>query len=735
MAELTEPTVKELNRLLKELARERRRGGGGAGGGAGAGGFAPPTSTGHTAKDIEAAEERLRKYTEAIKEADASFGSLTETIRNDYIRAELELQQATESRRLEILKEIEEQEEANKRMAVWIQGLKDAGSEHAAEQATLEAGTAALENYKKELDELTESADEARRALGAEEGLSEEVARLGQQMLGTGMKSGGLMEKMGNLGKKFGDVAAEGGDMSAALAKGFKSIGVSILLKPIDMMIEATVNLVKAQDAAISNFRKATGAGKEYNLEMTALERQTFMQGVTVTDVGKAYEEMYSSFSAFTELTAAQRMQLGKTATQLEKLGVSMSTQSEIMDQMTRALGKNADQTNDVLLRLAGTAKSIGVPMGKMAQDFKGAFTDLAKYGDGAIDVFEGLAKQAKKTGIEVSALIGIAKQFDTFDGAATSVGKLNAILGGPYLNSIDMLNATEEERIDLLKKSVDASGVQFDAMNRFEKQAIASALGMNVEDAARIMKMSTAEMELQALEQEQLAEQARNTQELMDQLKSSLLGLATDFRPFMEGVITPLVKMLGKFGEWFGSIESGMGRFITVGMMAAGVAAMIMAPFTGGATLAMYVAGAAMLGGIFGAMTTTSGAALKEGTAPAGPAEDLEGFHMGGTVYGLNKRSARAIRMNEGGAGETAIVPVGTYIANAGDTKEMITGMQAMTSRADETNRLLRQLVEGGANGNKKVILQIENGKEFSATVVKNGLTNSDVVTPFGVG
>jgi hypothetical protein len=177
------------------------------------------------------------------------------------------------------------------------------------------------------------------------------------------------------------------------------------------------------------------------------------------------------------------------------------------------------------------------------------------------------------------------------------------------------------------------------------------------------------------------------------------------------------------------------MGRFITVGMMAAGVAALIMAPFTGGATLAMYVAGAAMLGGTLGALSSTSGSALKETKVTEGGAEDLEGFHMGGTVYGLNKRSARAIRMNEGGAGETAIVPVGTYIANAGDTKEMITGMQAMTSRADETNRLLRQLVEGSTNGNKKVMLQIEDGKEFSATIVRNGLTNSDVVTPFGVG
>tara|TARA_R110002020_G_scaffold47320_6_gene134707 strand:- start:2226 stop:4490 length:2265 start_codon:yes stop_codon:yes gene_type:complete len=699
-------------------------------------------------KAVEEQRAALANVDKEILKTQQSYIGLTESLEKDFQLALADATRGYEENKLAILENIEAQQKRIKTAEAVMAAEMEEHSVQTAKwndaKVSIDLLNASIAQGKKKIRGLSEDLKDAGEQLSAEKGLTTELNRLGQSVLGLGVKSGGLVDKLSSLGKKFGEAKASGVNMGGAFKKVGKAMLLDLALKAVDVLVQSTFALIGAQDQAISSFRKATGAGKEYNLEITALERQTFIAGVTAADAGKAYTELYTSFSAFTSLSGQERNKLGKTTVLLEKLGVSVSTQGKIMDQMTRSLGMSADQTNATLLRLAGTAKSIGVPMGKLAQDFAGAFTELSKYGDNAIDVFEGLAQQSKKTGIEVGKLLGFAKQFDTFEGAAKSVGKLNAILGGPYLNSIDMLNASEEERIDLLRQTVDAAGIQFDAMNRFEKQAIASAMGMSVEDASRIMNMSTAEMELQALEQEQLAEQARETQTIMDQLKSALMGMAVDFRPFMETVVMPLVKILGDFGTWVGDAESGLGRFVKVGLTAAGIAALIAAPFTGGTSLLMLAAIAGIGAGAVaaaGAGTTSAGAVEAGATGNA----SLEGFAAGGRVFGSHRPKSFApggrvfesnaktpgvpIQMNEFGE-ESAIVPVGTYVANAHDTRQMITATEENTKTGHETNRLLAEIL---ASSGGTTTLQIDDGQQFSATVLKKGLSG-DVVTPFAV-
>ena len=91
-----------------------------------------------------------------------------------------------------------------------------------------------------------------------------------------------------------------------------------------------------------------------------------------------------------------------------------------------------------------------------------------------------------------MNTLMSITKQFDTFEGAAQSAGKLNAILGGGVVNSMDLLNATEEERVRLLIQSMALSGKNYESLNRFEKQAIASAAGIqDMTEANKLFSMS----------------------------------------------------------------------------------------------------------------------------------------------------------------------------------------------------------------------------------------------------
>ena len=720
MAETAE--LKVLNRILDELQRGRSdttaEGGDSA--------DRPRRRdrlTGDTTADIERQKEALEDLSEAYADLNNQYDKTTQSLTLEHKQAMIEIEESYINQKIAILEDIEANDEKIAQLEKEIEtkknGVAMSGAAKKAMREEIEAVKALTSARKTDLKTLKDHTKGLRETEKAEKSAAERVSLLGESLTGLTMKTGGFSEKLMHFANDFKKVGFKGitrglGDF----AKKFKKLAGGAL-------IDATVDLAKAQDKAISAFKKATGAGKQYNLEITKLQRSTQAAGVTAADAGKTFGTLFESFSAFTELSEKERATLGETSALLTKLGVDAGSSAKIMDQMTRSLGMSAEGTNDILLRLAGNAKALGVSMKKMSADFAGAFKELAKYGDNAIDVFEGLSKQAKATGISVGNLLGLAKKFDTFDSAATSVGKLNAILGGPYLNSIDMLNATEEERIDLLRQTVDASGVQFDAMKRFEKQAIAAAMGMSVEDASRIMKMNTAEMRLQSLQQEELAELAADSQEIMEKLKNAFRTLLVDMRPLIELVIIPVLDFFGGIAKFFGEAEGAMGRFIKVGLLAAGVAAVIGAPFTGGASLVTYaaIAGAAGI------------AALGGGAVNKAASRKVKGY-AGGTNTGQTVGdyfSSKPIKMNELGpegiiGDANAFVPDNTIIQSHAELRKE-------GQRKDDSNKLLRAILN--KLGDQKVSVNV-GGHEFEDFAVKTfdaGASSQNVGNPYRRG
>jgi len=721
VSNLTDETVSKLNDLLKELAAEHRRSRRGRENQQGAAPDSPSPAhrgqsgdlfagmtTAEAQREIEKLDKRLIELRKSADKTQKSYSSLTESI--DKAFKTEEIQQATKhaTEYKKILQELK-----NDLAAAGDDTTRLADAQRKADNA---------------LDDLSDATKEASAALGAEEGLSKELAQVGQSMFGLNLTTGGTTEKLLNLGKKMGDVGAESGSMIKAFGSAGKAMGLAFATKIVDTFMESTKQLMKEQDKAISSFRRATGAGKEYNLEMAAMERRNFAAGISAEAVSKAYNVLYTSFSQFTQLNQTERETLSETTTLLETQGVQMATSAKIMDQLSRNLGQGPTSMNETMLRLAGNAQSLGVSMDQMASDFAGAITELSKYGDQAIEVFEDLSKQAKATGLAVGDLMGIAQQFDQFDTAAKSVGRLNAIMGGPYLNSIDMLNASEAERIELLRQSVDAAGIQFDSLGRFEQQAMAAALGMKVGDARRLMKMSTDEMKLQALQQEELAELARNSQEIMDQIKNAMKALAVDFRPLIENLIVPLIEAMGTFAQWLGKAETGLGRFIKMGLIAGGIAALIAAPFTGGATLAMYAALSALVGGGIAAATVGADTDTQEmaATRYAGFSEGTGVNQTVGDRFGSTPRMRR-INVSEIGS-EKLTVPDQTIVQTHQDLRLEVQGRKEMQKSLNEQTKFLKEMAAGNQGD---TYIKIDDGNNFSTTVTRQG--SNALFSPFG--
>jgi hypothetical protein len=730
MAEITDKTIQDLNKLLQRLADDQ-----GSDKATDTPGRAQ-TRLGRGGGSLAAEEKALENATEKVKELEQAYKNLGFSIEREYQQKAAQAEETLARARRTAAADLEMQQKS----------AQDAFEMHKDKDRLDKKLASNTEKYTAKIKGLNKEYKESNKQIGAQKGLSENLSRLGSKMLGLEIPANSLTMQMFKFGEQMRQNIDDGATMEEALKDMKKQMKMQAALKAIHLVGSAlkkvrdmTAGLITAQDEAISSFRTATGASKQYNLEITGLERRTFEAGVTSAQAAKAFGTLYEQFSGFTELSETERGNLAETTVLLEKLGVDAGSSAKIMDQLSRSLGYGPDALGATVRKLAGSAKSLGVSMKKMSTDFQSSFKELSKYGAQAENVFLDLAKQSKATGIEVGTLMGYAKQFDQFDTAAKSVGRLNAILGGPYLNSIDMLNATEAERIDLLKSSVDAAGVQFDAMNRFEKQAMAAALGMSVEDASRIMKMSTAEMELQTMEQEALADQAQEVQTMLGQIKSAMMAMAIDMRPFVEDIVIPMVKAFGSMAKHVGKLTQGMSNFKKVMASVSIVLGAALIPMAGALVLAtggtatpiaiamVKAAGVSIAGGMaagaFAKAAEGGGAASGATTRPdmmlaPGGKVNLGPKKSGGSF--LDKLYA-AVGLNEKGP-ETAVLPYGTYVANAADTKESINMATAVVAE-------LKGLREDISRGGTQIVkLVLHDGREFAASVV-----DASGMSPFG--
>ena len=184
----------------------------------------------------------------------------------------------------------------------------------------------------------------------------------------------------------------------------------------------------------------------------------------------------------------------------------------------------------------------MNLPIEQVIQNFNAAIPVLAKFGKDAPDIFRKVQVASRSLGVEVGQLLNIMGQFDTFEGAATAAGKLNAILGGDLLNSTELLLADESERINLLRESIALSGRSFDSMSRFEKMAVANALGIS--DVSVAQKMLNGDidaygnaLDATALSQQEIDQRIQAARPLMEKLADTFRMFAISMTPVVQGL------------------------------------------------------------------------------------------------------------------------------------------------------------------------------------------------------
>ena len=313
----------------------------------------------------------------------------------------------------------------------------------------------------------------------------------------------------------------------------------------------STKRLVGQMDDARASFQKTNGTTGEYTNTIMTLRREYAEFGVNMKDSFQAFDSLMKKFAGFRDLSMESQKEIAGHTLVMERLGVSHATTAKYLQLTTKSLGMTragALQTQKQFVKLAS---SVNMSADELVAAYSDSLDSLASYGEGSKEIFANLAKFADKAGMSVKTLLNITKQFDTFEGAATQVGKLNAMLGGSYLSTTDMLMAKEDEKILKIKQAMDAAGLQFDQMGRHQKLYITNALGLqSVAEAAALMRGSVSSLNARLKEQTLTQQEAEKRAKLYTTIQEKMNVMFENFAI----ALGPIVSILGDLLDILGT-------------------------------------------------------------------------------------------------------------------------------------------------------------------------------------
>ena len=405
-------------------------------------------------------------------------------------------------------------------------------------------------------------------------------------------------------------------DSIKAMTKSFRetftlqNIGASLILKSID----ATKELMFEMDNSLAAFKRSTGLNGEYTESIEAAREEMAALGASTADITKAFGDMAAANTTFVFENASTQEALLKTATAMEAGFNAGEEFAGSMAFLQTSLGQTAEVAEQSSLNIVAAAQAMRVPPKQMLDDFAKLGPELAAWGPNTEKVFLETAAAAKALNMQTSEMLSIAEGFDTFASAADKVGQLNSALGGDYFDTMEMVMATEAERVEMLMAGIEASGKSFETMGRFEQKRIAAAAGVTV---AQLGKMTNANRELytemQNLQEDatmtynDLSEAARENMGIQERLAALQKALAVALKP----VINALNTVLGYVQE-FAQDSPVLFKIIAIG----------------GGVLAFFAASVLALGPGLLSMAASLGL-IGKGTAAVGAASATSSFSV----------------------------------------------------------------------------------------------------------
>ena len=659
------------------------------------------------------------------------------------LRQSLDLKEESE-------KEKQALEDINKLLDKKFEKIEDAKKALKEKNDTLKKTVKGRENEGKTLDKSNQllirtAANQERVASAAREGANagDELAK---KFLGISQQTqsmiGNMLEVEGSVGR-FAKNLFDSKKQFDALAAKAEEFAMNLGRQVMGMVLSV--------DQAMVDLTRSTGQlDRSFEEEITGIVAAGEAMGITYEEAAGAYGELFASSKGFVTLSKTQQVEAGKQATQFAKLGVSTQAYGSMLDTVTKTFRQSVGETKALTTRFVNLSGVLGRLPNDVINEFNDSLSVLARNGPDAVGQFEKLAMVARQAGTDVNTLLGITKQFETFGSASEAVGTLNAMLGGPFLNTMEMVNASFDDpakTIELLSNAVNRSGQSFASMDAAMKQAIASQAGIS--DMSIAERLFGGEITYQQLQEEmantsvsfeKLGENASTNLSISETLNMilqdtfrQLSASGVDVGQMFKDMATALRKVIEFMNEWGGS------SIMKFGLMAIAFSPLL--NMFGGLVGMLFGGGGARLGAIAGMKSlgdASKSAALQSQSALRNIGMAARGMIAG--VAGAMAASGLATAMGaeEGGLGQGLAALGGGALAGlaSGGIPGLIAGtiggaaVAIKSQLADGTSSAPAGLALVGERGPELVQMgggeRVYNNREFSEMLNTNNVSSS---------
>lgn len=244
-----------------------------------------------------------------------------------------------------------------------------------------------------------------------------------------------------------------------------------------------------------------------------------------------------------TERVLAFQKGLGISAEQMRQVGVTAKTSGRTMSDVLLEITKSS----------TGFSDSFGVSQKVVARGIAEMNADIANFGSMTVHEMGRAATYVQKLGLEIKDVIGIIDRYDNFEDAAMGAAHLAQAFGA----NVDALQMMKEQdptkRLDMLRKSMAAAGVDAESLSRQELKLLSQQTGLSEEAAKTAFSLKNQGVSMADLEKQQ----QKNEKRAMTQ-EEAMVRLAGS----IERVIKSGQSAGGFFTQFFKGFERGVKRF-----------------------------------------------------------------------------------------------------------------------------------------------------------------------------
>ena len=461
--------------------------------------------------------------------------------------------------------------------------------------------------------------DRTRRAWQEYEGSADGVADKMDTLLGVSRSFNTTL--VGQVGALFKS-SKEQQKFAARLKETYtvSNIAESMIQKLVQTSLLGFRNVFSELEEGMTSFVQSTGASKKLTEQVMESSKAYRELGVTMTDAGAAQAQLMSVFPT---------RELGELSTEIsaqfalwQKSGVAIGDSIGSYDMLRRSFKMTDDDARGLQGRIMALGDEIGMGAPKMMQSFADAAPRLAIHGNSMEKVFKKVASASSQLGLEVSDVLALAEGFQTFEGSAQAAGKLNSILGGGFIDNIELMNASFEDPAKaalMIKDSFASAGQSVESLGPAGVKAAAAAAGFS--DVAKFTRFLNGEIDASELAADEELNMQKDMLTAAQDTRTILKSFMDAFQSFFnDTLMSPLMDMLNFFKGFSGGIKAlifGIGGVFLTAL--GGAAAMALAAAMGaaeGAVVAPILATAVAGGNIAGAVPNMATAALQGATA-----------------------------------------------------------------------------------------------------------------------